>query len=249
VLNRNSPEGLAVGWDYLGHWRLEIGEQDGAPLGINLELAGFIKDLAPLARIEMPKAFLGPFSGGVDELGNQLLDWQYAYLWEFTNPEYFAKTRWAVDWPDPWVGDGGTPSADNWGRRLALDLRYVDLLRETRIGRFWMQPSAHYDLSRTFTAPADGSLSTSGVVRKDPSAENQASCFVRILQNSRQVWPAEGWSEVLPNYATPSAYDIPNLPVVAGDKIRFVVKHNGENRADPIIWDPVIVMRGSQATP
>jgi hypothetical protein len=36
---------------------------------------------------------------------------------------------------------------------------------------------------------------------------------------------------------------------VAGDKIRFVVKHNGENRADPIIWDPVIVIRGSQAAP
>ena len=37
--------------------------------------------------------FIAPFSGGVDELGNQLLDWQYAYLWEFTNPEYFAKTQ------------------------------------------------------------------------------------------------------------------------------------------------------------
>ena len=58
-------------------------------------------------------------------------------LWEFTNPEYFAKTRWAVDWPDPWVGDGGTPSADNWGRRLALDLRYVDLLRETGTDILW----------------------------------------------------------------------------------------------------------------
>ena len=32
-------------------------------------------------------------------------------------------------------------------------------------------------------------------------------------------------------------------PVAAGDKIRFVVKHNGENRADPIVWDPMIVIR------
>jgi len=152
LLNRNSAEGLAAGWDYLGHWRLEIGAQDGAALGISLELAGYIKDLAPLARIEMPKAFLAPFSGGVDELGNQLLDWQYAYLWEFTNPEYFAKARWAVDWPDPWVGDGGTPSADNWGRRLALDLRYVDLLRETGTDILW-DDAGWYDRWGTWNSP------------------------------------------------------------------------------------------------
>jgi hypothetical protein len=112
-----------------------------------------------------------------------------------------------------------------------------------------MQPSAHYDLSRTFVVPASGTMSSSGVVRKDPSAENQASCFVRILQNSRQIWPAEGWAEVLPNYSATTTYSIPNLPVVAGDKIRFVVKHNNENRADPIIWDPALVIRDSQHAP
>jgi hypothetical protein len=151
-LNRNNTEGIAVGWDYLGHWRLQIGDGDGTPLGMSLELAGFEKELSPGAKIETPKAFLATFSGGVDELGNQLLDWQYAYLWEFTNPEYFAKTRWAVDWPDPWVGDGGTPSADNWGRRLALDLRYVDLLRETGTDILW-DDAGWYDKWGTWNAP------------------------------------------------------------------------------------------------
>ena len=119
---------------------------------MSLELAGFEKDLAPGAQIETPKGFMAPFSGGVDELGNQLLDWQYAYLWEFTNPEYFAKTRWAVDWPDPWVGEGGTPSADNWGRRLALDLRYVDLLRETGTDILW-DDAGWYDKWGTWNGP------------------------------------------------------------------------------------------------
>ena len=119
---------------------------------MSLELAGFEKDLAPGAQIETPKAFLATFSGGVDELGNQLLDWQYAYLWEYTNPEYFAKTRWAVDWPDPWVGEGGTPSADNWGRRLALDLRYVDLLRETGTDILW-DDAGWYDKWGTWNGP------------------------------------------------------------------------------------------------
>jgi hypothetical protein len=152
LLSHRANEGVAVGWDYLGHWRFAIGDQEGEPLGITLTLAGFEKDLAPGAQIETPKAFMAPFSGGVDELGNQLLDWQYAYLWEFTNPEYFAKTRWAVDWPDPWVGEGGTPSADNWGRRLALDLRYVDLLRETGTDVLW-DDAGWYDKWGTWNGP------------------------------------------------------------------------------------------------
>jgi hypothetical protein len=152
LLDRDRAEGVAVGWDYLGHWRFDIGNQNGEPLGLQLEVAGFSKDLLPNAQMETPKAFMATFSGGVDELGNQLLDWQYAYFWEFTNPEYFAKTRWAVDWPDPWVGDGGTPSADNWGRRLALDLRYVDLLRETGTDILW-DDAGWYDKWGTWNAP------------------------------------------------------------------------------------------------
>lgn len=151
-LDRTVAEGIAIGWDYLGHWRLQIGGRDGAPLGVTLELAGFEKDLLPSARVTTPKVFLATFSGGLDELGNQLLNWQYAYLWEYTNPEYFAKTRWAVDWPDPWVGLGGTPSADNWGRRLSLDLRYVDLLRETGTDVLW-DDAGWYDEWGTWNGP------------------------------------------------------------------------------------------------
>ncbi len=110
LLNQKTNEGAAIGWDYLGHWRFQIASQEATSLNMSLEIAGFEKDLVPGGKVETPKAFLATFSGGVDELGNQLLDWQYAFMWEFTNPEYFAKTRWAVDWPDPWVGDGGSPA-------------------------------------------------------------------------------------------------------------------------------------------
>ncbi len=150
--DEKANEGLAVGWDYLGHWRFDVDSQADPSLSISLALAGFVKDIAPHERIETPKAFNATFSGGIDELGNQLLDWQYEYLWEFTNPDYFAKTRWAVDWPEPWVGDGGTPSADNWGRRLALDLRYVDLLRETGTDILW-DDAGWYDKWGTWNGP------------------------------------------------------------------------------------------------
>jgi len=165
LLNRRTADGIALGWDYLGHWRFQIAAQQGGSLGISLELAGFEKDLASAAQVETPKVFLATFSGGIDELGNQLLDWQYAYLWEFTNADYFAKTRWAVDWPDPWVGEGGVPSADNWGRRLALDLRYVDLLRETGTDILW-DDAGWYDQWGTWNGP-DWRLTTDYLRKHD----------------------------------------------------------------------------------
>ncbi len=114
-----------------------------------------------------------------------------------------------------------------------------------RIGRIWMQPSATFDVSRTFVVPASGTIETYGEIRKDPSAENKMPAFVRIVQNLRQIWPPEGWAEVAPTYDSPIRYKLADRPVAVGDKIRFVVKHNGENRADPIVWDPIIILRSA----
>ncbi len=133
----SAHDSLAVGWDYMGHWSLQVGHRTGDPISVALRIAGYDDKLSPNNEIETPKAFTAALSGDLDDIGNQILDWQYRYFWDATNPDYFAKTRWAVDWPSPWVGNGGTPSADNWGRRLALDLRYVDLLREAGGDILW----------------------------------------------------------------------------------------------------------------
>ena len=154
-----------------------------------------------------------------------------------------------------------TQSGKQWAYEEALeDSSYRELIWDNggyegrwtgsglgRIGRIWMQPSAQYDLSRTFIVPAAGMASTSGAIRKDPSAENQASCFVRILLNSKQVWPADGWAKVSPSYDTPTTYKITGLRVSPGDKLRFSVKHNGQNRADPIVWNPLVIIQGSDS--
>jgi hypothetical protein len=144
--------GIMVGWDYLGHWTFKAGKYDGSPVNLSLQVAGYSRDLKPGESIETPKAFAGTFTGGLDAMGNLLLDWQYEYLWDLSNPSYFAKTRWAVDWPSPWIGAGGTPSADNWGRRLALDLRYVDLLRETGGDILW-DDAGWYDKWGSWNSP------------------------------------------------------------------------------------------------
>jgi hypothetical protein len=150
--NAAVKDGIMVGWDYLGHWTLKAGNYSGSPVNLSLRVAGYSKDLKPGESMETPKAFTGTFAGDLDAMGNLLLDWQYQYLWELTNADYFAKARWAVDWPSPWVGAGGTPSAENWGRRLALDLRYVDLLRETGGDILW-DDAGWYDKWGSWNGP------------------------------------------------------------------------------------------------
>jgi hypothetical protein len=111
-----------------------------------------------------------------------------------------------------------------------------------KIGRIWMQAGARSDVSRTFVVPAKGWLSISGEIRKDPSAENARPAAARILHNSRQIWPPSGWAEVAPHHEQKLPYRIDKLPAAAGDTIRFVLKHNELNVADPVVWDPIIAV-------
>ncbi len=152
--NRRTHDGLMVGWDYLGHWTLHVGADaaTGRRGDLSLQVGGYAKTLEPGQQLETPKAFIGAFTGDLDAMGNTLLDWQYRYLWDFTNDDYFARTRWAVNWTGAWVGEGGTPSGDNWGRRLADDLRYVDLMREAGGDVLW-DDAGWFDNYGTWRAP------------------------------------------------------------------------------------------------
>jgi len=110
-----------------------------------------------------------------------------------------------------------------------------------RIGRIWTQPSATTELARTFVAARACSVSISGQLQKDPSADLAVKIFVRIMHNHEQIWPASGW-EIVPVFGDPMLFEVGGLPIRQGDAIRFVVRRNDEERADPIIWNPVIVL-------
>ena len=156
--NITRKDGLAAGWDYLGHWIVQAGNFGAGPGELSMKLGGYTKELAPGERITTPKAFTAAFAGDLDAMGNTILDWQYEYMWEYTNPDYFAKTRWSVDWPMPYAPAGGVPNGDNWGRRFALDIRYIDLMRATGGDILW-DDAGWYDKWGSWRGP-DWSLVT-----------------------------------------------------------------------------------------
>jgi hypothetical protein len=96
--NRKTRDGVFVGWDYLGRWASFVGNYNGEPLNVGLKVAGYKKSIAPGGSVETPKAFTGVFEGDLDEMGNQLKDYQYRYKWDYTRDAYFPATRMLGYW-------------------------------------------------------------------------------------------------------------------------------------------------------
>ena len=64
----------------------------------------------------------------------------------------------------------------------------------------------------------------------------------RILHNDRQIWPANGWAEILPDYSKAVEYQVEDLPVAQGDSVRFVLQHSGYLVQEAVIWNPTVVV-------
>ena len=145
VSTNDSTEGVFLGLDYYGHWVAEIGKYQGSAGFLGLRLAGFEKELQPDETIETPKALTGIYTGDLDAMGNQLKAWQYRYLWDYTNEDYFTKIRYAAEMrAQPGKGSawgGGTD--DNWDFRLAAMLHTSDVIRYVGADILWQDAGWH----------------------------------------------------------------------------------------------------------
>ena len=105
-----------------------------------------------------------------------------------------------------------------------------------------MQPSVATEIARAFVVARDAVATLSGQIQKDPSADPDLRSQVRIEHNQKQIWPLTGWATV-PFFGSPLEYQVNDLQVRPNDTIRFVVKRSDAQRADPIVWNPRIVLR------
>jgi hypothetical protein len=133
LYSKDTKEGLFVGWDYFGHWTSVFSAgQDGA-VTAQLKVAGHKQTLAPGQSVATPKAFVGLFREDLDQAGNECLDWQYRYLWDYTREGWFPAIRmlgyWynGTGWGQTGVGwTGGQPDFQSTVRKV---FRVADLMR------------------------------------------------------------------------------------------------------------------------
>jgi len=133
LLDQDSKDGILMSWDYFGHWTssVDVGEHDDLTVKLMAKLS---VSLPPGKTIRTPEAIVGAFRQDLDEAGNELLDWQYAYMWDYTRDKWFPGIRMLGTWynstqylesENPWSSDLGT---DSEGIRRNV-FRVVDLMR------------------------------------------------------------------------------------------------------------------------
>ncbi len=109
------------------------------------------------------------------------------------------------------------------------------------VGGDTMQPDACNSCwtARTWTAPYSGNVSIRGWVTKTASGGN--GVLVNITQNGSPVWGGSGTT--LAGTNTTGFSTNVDIPVVAGDTIRFEVNNggSGNNDTDQISWSPNII--------
>lgn len=154
--NRQTKDGVFVGWDYLGRWGSYIGNYNGGPVNVGIQVSGYKKSLSPGDFVVTPRAFVGVFTGDLDNMGNQLLDYQYRYKWDYTRGRYFAAVRmlgywWngATDWPP------GSNSAVDYKSTFLKVFRTIDLMRYVGADIFW-RDYGWWDVAGKWSGPNFG---------------------------------------------------------------------------------------------
>ncbi len=135
LYNRETRQGVFVGWDYFGHWTSSFAPDGRGDVAAGLEVAGYNNTLEPGQSMNTPKSFMGLFRDDLDNAGNECLDWQYRYLWDYTRDGWFPAIRmlgyWmnGTGWGQPGVSwTGGNPDLASTFRKV---FRVADLMRCT----------------------------------------------------------------------------------------------------------------------
>jgi len=135
LLARDTRQGVVVGWDYFGHWDASFRLGTNGTVNARLKVAGHRQTLAPGQSLTTPKAFVGLFCDDLDEAGNEVLDWQYRYLWDYTREGWFPAIRmlgyWynGTGWGQP--GGGWTGGGADLPSTFRKVFRVADLMRYT----------------------------------------------------------------------------------------------------------------------
>jgi len=102
ALTRQRPEepsdGLFVSLEHLGTWTLCLDMVGGQGILSASFSALAAHRLEAGERLPLPLVTLGTFNGDLDDMGRRVYDWQYAYLWDYTNRDYYARTKWVTPW-------------------------------------------------------------------------------------------------------------------------------------------------------
>ncbi len=129
-----SKDGWFMALDYLSKWCLAMKQNPGGPLTASASISDLKSHaLAPGERLGLPPVTIGVFRDDLDDMARSLYDWQYEYLWDYTNADYFGRTKWAV----PWFFCSRNLQEQFTARLAQLDMIGADLMRSIGFEMLW----------------------------------------------------------------------------------------------------------------
>jgi hypothetical protein len=126
-------DGLFVALECVGTWSLAIDHGAAGSLTVTAGLPDLkALVLKPGQRLTMPVVTLGVFRDGLDSMAASLYDWQYEYLWDYTNADYHARSRCST-----WWFYSARNLQEQFTARLAFDLNSSDAMRTMGYEVLW----------------------------------------------------------------------------------------------------------------
>lgn len=99
----NPRDGFMISLEYTGPWSMQAKRNPlrQNPNGMHFRCLtdiGSRLTLSPMETVALPAVTLAVYAEDRDNLMRGLYDWQYAYMWDYTNTDYFAKVRSVSRW-------------------------------------------------------------------------------------------------------------------------------------------------------
>lgn len=134
LMEPQTGEAAYLGFSCMGHWLASFAPAaEGGGMQARVSVGGFQKALAPGETVRTPDALCGLFSRDLDDMGQEFLQWQYRYLWDYTREPWFPGVRMLGYWykgtmwgSHGWVG--GDPDMQSAFRKV---FRTADFMRQT----------------------------------------------------------------------------------------------------------------------
>lgn len=157
----SSADGWFFALEYLGTWRISVDSEAVGPANIRADVTDLdAVQLAPGQKIKLPMVTIGTFAGSLDDMAARSYDWQYQYMWDYTNMDYYAKPKWAL----PWIYCVQNLQ-EQFGERLAFLDMDADKCRDMGFDMLW--DDAGWSMYPTMPDDSYGNVFSSGYESPD----------------------------------------------------------------------------------
>jgi len=127
-------DGMFIAPDYLGLWQIAVNRKDSGPAMVTTSLRDLATiSIAPGEHRKMPYVTFGVINGNLDNMAQNLYDWQYEYMWDFTHDDWYTKMPFTV----AWYGDSDNSQQQFAGHLADLDMNWTDYLRSIGMEILW----------------------------------------------------------------------------------------------------------------